>query len=71
MPGHCRNQCRQLKREKDQAKNNTKIAGNNNNNKGGHTNFNSNNKISNKTNANNTNKWQKAKTCLSSLRNLW
>ena len=51
---HCRNQCRQLKREKDQTRNNTKSADNNNG--GGQTNSNSsNNKLSNNTNANNTN----------------
>ena len=55
-PGHYRNQCRQLKREKDQAQNNTKSAGSNNNNStGGQLISNSNNKISNITNANNTN----------------
>ena len=33
-PGHYRNQCRQLKRGKDQIQNNTDSAGNNNNNNG-------------------------------------
>ena len=54
-PGHYRNQCHQLKREKDQARNNTSSAGNSNSNNGNsRTNSNSNNKVSNNTNANNT-----------------
>ena len=44
-PGHYRNQCHQLKREKDLARNNTNSA---------QTNSNSNSKISNNTNASNT-----------------
>ena len=55
-PGHYRNQCRQLKREKDQGQNNTDSASNNKNNNGSApTNSNPNNKapVSNK--ANNTN----------------
>ena len=52
-PGHYRNQCRQLKREKKQAQHNMDSADNNNGN--GQTNSNSNNKASNKSNANNTN----------------
>ena len=52
-PGHYRNQCRQLKREKDQ-KNKTNSAGNNNNISGGQTKSNSNKKVLNDTNANNT-----------------
>ena len=48
--------CRQLKREKDQARNNTNSVDNsNNNNDSGQTNPNSNNKVSKNTNANNTN----------------
>ena len=55
-PGHYRNQCRQLKREKDRARNNTNSAGNNNNNNGSaQTNPNSNKKVSNNTNAGTTN----------------
>ena len=55
-PGHYRNQCRQLKREKDQIRNNTNSAENTNNNNGSaQANSNSNDKASNKTNANNTN----------------
>ena len=55
-PVHYRNHCRQLKREKYPAQNNTNSAGNNNNsNNGGQTNSNSHNKISNNTNAINTN----------------
>ena len=53
-PDHYRIQCRQLNREKDQARNNTDSTDNNNNNSG-QTNSNSNKKISNKTNANKTN----------------
>ena len=55
-PGHHRNPCRQLQRDKHQARDNTNSADNNNNNNGtGRTNSNSNNKVSNNTNANNTN----------------
>ena len=54
-PEHKPNKCRQLKREKDQAQNNTKSAGNNNNNNGGQINSNSHKTISNNTNAFNTN----------------
>ena len=55
-PGHYRNQWRQLKREKDQTRNNTNTADNNNKNiGGGQTKSNSNDKIFNDTNANNTN----------------
>ena len=54
-PGHYQNQWRQLKREKDQARNNTSSADNSNSNNGkSRTNSNSNNKVSNNTNANNT-----------------
>ena len=52
-PGHCQNQCRQLKREKDRTPNITNGA--NNNNRSAQTNSNSNNKVSNNTKANNTN----------------
>ena len=53
-PGCHRNQCRQLKREKDQTRNNSNTAENHNNNNGSvQTNSNSNNKVSNNTNANN------------------
>ena len=55
-PGHYWNHCRQLKREKGQAPNNTNSADNNNNNtRGRQTNSNSNNTLSISTNANNTN----------------
>ena len=55
-PGDYRNQCCQLKREKEKAQNNKKGAGNNDNNKnGGQTHFNSNNKITDKANPNDTN----------------
>ena len=54
-PGHYRNQCRQLKREKDQAQNNTNSAGNNINNNGGQANSSSANKIPNSTNTNKMN----------------
>ena len=53
-PRHYRNQCRQLKRDKDQARNNTNSAYNNNNNVNGQTNSSS-KKASNNTNANSTN----------------
>ena len=53
-PGHCQNQCRQLKREKDQTRNNTISA--NNNNGSAQTNCNpNNNKIANNAKGNNTN----------------
>ena len=54
-PGHYRNRCRQLKREKCQSQNNTNSAGNNNNNNGDQTNCNSNNETPNNSNAINTN----------------
>ena len=54
-PGHYRNQCRQLKREKDQARNNTNSVDKSSINNSGETNSNSNNKIPNSTNENNTN----------------
>ena len=53
-PGHYRNQCHQLKREKDQARNNTSRADKNNSNISGQPNSNSNNETSKKTKANNT-----------------
>ena len=52
-PGHYHNQCRRLKREKDQTRNNANSA--NNNNGSAQTNSNPNNKVSNNTKANNTN----------------
>ena len=56
QPGHYRNQCRLLKQEKDQARNESSSADNSNKNNGnGQTNSNSNNKVSNNTDANNTN----------------
>ena len=56
MPGHYRNQCRQLKQEKDQARNNTNSDDKNNNIFGsGQTNSNSNNKVYNITNSSITN----------------
>ena len=54
-PGHHRNQCRQLKREKDQARNNTNSVDNKNNNNAGQTNSNSKTKNPNNTNANYSN----------------
>ena len=56
-PGHYRNQCRQLKREKDQAQNNTDSAATNKNNNGSaQTNSNpNNNKVPVANKANNTN----------------
>ena len=51
-PGQYQNQCRQLKREKDQTRNNVNSA--NNNNGSAQTNSNPNNKVSNNTKANNT-----------------
>ena len=53
-PGHYRNQCHQLKREKDQAQNNTKSTWNNNNKYRGQTKSYSSNRNPNNTNANNT-----------------
>ena len=54
--GHYRNQCRQLKREKDQIRNITNSAENNNNNNGSaQTNSNSTSKVFKNTNANNVN----------------
>ena len=50
-PGHYQNQCRQLKREKDQARNNTNSA--NNTNGSAQPNSNPNNKVANNTKANN------------------
>ena len=51
-PGHYQNQCRQLKREKDQTRNNTNSA--NNNNGSAQTNSNpNNNKVANKTKGSN------------------
>ena len=52
-PGHYQNQCRQLKREKDQARNNTNSASNNNGT--AQTNSNPNNKVANNTKAKNIN----------------
>ena len=52
-PSHYPNQCRQLKREKDQTRNNTKSA--NNNNGSAQTNSNPNNKVANNTKGNNVN----------------
>ena len=53
-PSHCQNQCRQLKREKDQTRNNTNSA--NNNNGSAQTNPNPNtNKVTNSTKGNNIN----------------
>ena len=52
-PGHYQSQCGQLKREKDQTRNNMNSA--NNNNGIAQTNSNPNNKVSNNTKANNTN----------------
>ena len=55
-PGHYRNQCRQLKREKDQAQNNTNIDANNKSNNGSaQTNSNPNHKAPVANKANNTN----------------
>ena len=53
IPGHYQNQCRQLKREKDQTRNNTNSA--NNNNESAQTNSNPNNKIAINTKGNNKN----------------
>ena len=52
-PVHYRNQCRQLKREKDQARNQTNSA--NNNNGSARTNSNPNNKVANNPKASNIN----------------
>ena len=52
-PGHYQNQCRQLKREKDQTRNNTNSA--NSNNGSAQTNSNPNNKVADNTKANNIN----------------
>ena len=52
-PGHYQNQCRQIKREEDETRNNTNSANNNNGN--AQTKSNPNNKISNNTKAKNTN----------------
>ena len=52
-PGHYQNQCRQLKREKDQTRKNMNSA--NNNNGSVQTNSNPNKKVSNNNKANNTN----------------
>ena len=61
-PGHDKNQCIQLKLEKDEAQNNTNSASNNNNNNnGGQTNSNSNNHNPHNTNANNTKNWNDRK----------
>ena len=55
-PGHYRNQCRQLKREKDQVQNKTDSAANNkNNNDSAQTNCNPNHKVPVANKANNTN----------------
>ena len=50
MRGRYRNKCRQIKRVKDQAQNNTNSTGNSNNNSGGQRDSNSNNKTSNNIN---------------------
>ena len=52
-PGHYQNQCRQLKREKDQTRNNTNSA--NKNNGSAQTNSNPKNKVANNAKANNKN----------------
>ena len=52
-PGHYENQCRQLKRKKDQTRNNTNSA--NNNNGSAQTNSSPNNKVANSTEASNIN----------------
>ena len=54
-PGHYRNQWRQLKRDKNQARNNTNRAHKNNHSNSCQKNTNSNNKIPNDTNKNNKN----------------
>ena len=53
-PNHYRNQCRQFKREKKQARNNANNADKTNYKSSGQTKSNSNNKITNNTNANNS-----------------
>ena len=53
-PGHYRNQCRQLKREKDQTRNNTNSATNNNGSAQTNSNLN-NNKVTDNAKGNNTN----------------
>ena len=58
-PCHCRNQCRQLKRQKDKYQSNIINVRNNNKNNGGQTKANSNNKNRNNTNANKTNNQKK------------
>ena len=67
-PIQYRNQCRQLKRQKNQARGKMESAGNNNN-SSGQTNSDSDNKISHNTNANNINnsETQKTKACLPTL----
>ena len=60
-PDHYQNQCRQLKREKDQTRNNTNSA--NNNNGSDQTNSNpNNNKVANNTKGNNINKQRDRKS---------
>ena len=60
-PSHYQNQCRQLKREKDQTRNNTNSA--NNNNGSAQTNSNpNNNKVTNNTKRNNINKLRDRKS---------
>ena len=54
IPGHHQNQCRQLKREKDQTRNNTNSANNNNGSAQANSNPN-NNKVANNTKGNNIN----------------
>ena len=62
-PGHYRNQCRQLKREKDQAQNNTDSATTNKNNNGSaQTNSNPNHKVPVANKANNENNQRERKT---------
>ena len=59
-PGHYQNQCRQLKREKDQTRNNTTSA--NNNNGSAQRNSNPNNKVANNTKGNNINNQRDRRT---------
>ena len=54
-PGHYQNQCRQLKREKDQTRNNTHGAHNNNGSAQTNSNPNNNNKVANNTKGSNIN----------------
>ena len=62
-PGHYRNQCRQLKREKDQVQSNTDSAANNKNNNGSaQTNSNPNHKVPVANKANNANNQRDRKT---------